>query len=253
MTLFERARALKGKVEALQEAQRAGARAAAYTLRRQRLREVGDQLATHVGSLQVLVKEGELDPSELPDVGPALASWEAVQARHRGGEPDSLVEGRDWSQLIQRGSKVAKNAGARLEGAWSQAVEKRLAGYGRHVLSLKDVPGFREKVAEVQRRQLELRRTPLPRSEAEYETFRAAAEVFRRLLGQLLETSVPAPVLKFFRAAGDRGARLELLTDEVVDWLKEHGIAKNVRITVALEAEDSDSGVGRDDDHGELT
>ena len=97
-------------------------------------------------------------------------------------------------------------------------------------------PAFPREVRLIRDRsnRLALTRLTLPKTAEQVRDFDAEAAALQKAWEQLDGGDVPAAVLTFLRAAaGEQGARIELLTDEVRRWLEAKKIARSYSIRVS--------------------
>jgi hypothetical protein len=150
---------------------------------------------------------------------------------------ESLVDEKEFS-TVAFASVLTETADAleeALKSAWSKYAEAKTPAANPDVLSVLE-PAFPREVRTIRDRsnRLALARLTLPKSAAQVREFDAEVADLQTAWGQLGGGEVPAGVLTFLRAAaGESGAHIGLLTDEVRRWLEDKKIARSFSIRVS--------------------
>lgn len=109
--------------------------------------------------------------------------------------------------------------------AWTEHVDKNGPSVNQEMLSvLVKLRGFAESVSRVRGciAQYEAHRTRTPRSADDIRSFGKALEALTDALGSLGSNELPREFVDFIRRAGLNGVPLDQLTNETLDWLREH-------------------------------
>jgi hypothetical protein len=123
-----------------------------------------------------------------------------------------------------------------LQRAWTDYIDATLPPQQQPELldTLKRLPGFSERVAEIGRlyREAALLRSRLPQSSDEIDKIAALATALRTAWASLPTEGIPADVRIFLVAALGDGATFSQLTGPVVEWLGENNLLDSIRITL---------------------
>ena len=120
-------------------------------------------------------------------------------------------------------NNLATKLQANLKAAWEIYADANTVRVDTNLLqNLEGVPSLRAQIAGVRalKSNLELKRLRVPESDDDITAFRTAASNLEDKWKALQSQDVPAAVLEFLQLAGAGGASLDLLTEEVRDWLR---------------------------------
>jgi hypothetical protein len=150
---------------------------------------------------------------------------------------ESLVEDKEFSSVgfSNALATTIDTLEEALKDAWGKYAESKTPAANPDVLSVLE-PAFPREVRLIRERsnRLAVARLTLPKSAGQVREFDAQVAELQKAWGQLGGGEVPAAVLTFLRAAaGETGARIELLTDEVRRWLEVKKIARSFSIRVS--------------------
>lgn len=115
--------------------------------------------------------------------------------------------------------------------AWSKINVPEIDGEILNVLN--EVPSLRDSVAVVNRLKIRVGEvcSSLPTGDGDIEELERLCSEIADKWHNLAGDGIPSDVLMFLRAAGGReGARLNSITQEVLNWLAEHSIQDSLRI-----------------------
>jgi hypothetical protein len=231
MTLLDRSRTLRERIEKHESLRRAHKEAEGFRDRATTLDEARQVLAGALGRVRVLRLKGVTIP-RMPDPTGALA----YLGEYQQTLVDSSTEtGKNYGVLKRSVDKVGKDVVA--------AVEKALDSVKRDLPTIEEaflkqvelIPAYASQVGRIRQERDALlaggepgRMTP-----NELATFLDRRDELRALADQLKPAEFPKEVLEFFRAARQQGgAPFEKLTETVRAWLQERDQLKNIRVTV---------------------
>jgi hypothetical protein len=208
-----------------------------------RFKKVRDLLALHATRLASLVAASEILDAAGVAVRPlpAGAGGSLVTVRTLkesfAERPDIVVDEEQFNSVrLDRSLKAAAEA---LQGhllpCWRRHALQLIPAANEAVLEAL-APAFPSEVRLIRAASVKLAQSAesLPGSLEEVRTFERDATSLHAIWGQLGGGDVPQGVLTFLKsAASPAGAGLELLTDEVRDWLAVHDITSSFSVWVA--------------------
>jgi hypothetical protein len=207
-----------------------------------RFKKVRDLLAQHATRLAALVAVSDiLDAAGIAvQPLPTGASTVLVTVRALKGSfaerPDIVVDDEQFNSVrLDRALKAAAEAlQAHLLACWRQHALQLIPPTNEAVLEAL-YPAFPSEVRLIRAASAKLTQSAesLPSSLEVVQTFEREAASLHAIWRQLGGGDVPQAVLTFLKAASSAGAGLELLTDEVRDWLAAHHITSSFSVRVA--------------------
>ncbi len=232
MTLIDRSKSLRTRVNELQTLERLQGQAELIQTRVDELRSRRERLAGTFARSRVLMAKDLLTRGGFPPIETAVASLSRVVKRAED-DPAAVNKGKDYSNLLQALDRVADALEALVETAWNRFVERCDPVEEQLLHRLVQVPGQAAQVERV--RQLRVAFKDLvqeaPLSSEQYELALEAATSLRSAWGLLDHGDLPDSVLAFLNAARSRnGAPADLWTDEVQLWLDTHNLLQSIRI-----------------------
>ncbi|MCB9759492.1 MAG: hypothetical protein H6739_06600 [Alphaproteobacteria bacterium] len=230
--VLERCAELLANLEHLQEVSRNQDQAKTLNLRREELRALRTELAVASLSEQILRAHSHLSASELPDCSKALESCDRVRGRLEQ-DPTKLTAGRDYSYLLSRSSNVRDHLVTKNAEAWRAFTSQHQSVDEGFLRQVERVPGQAGTVEAIRkaRRRLESAAEQVPTEEEGYQAFLTASTALQQALEKLNPSDFPEAVLQFFlKAQSPSGAPVELLTEEVMGWLRERGLLGSLRV-----------------------
>lgn len=150
---------------------------------------------------------------------------------------ESLIDPKvfDLAKLAKGIDALAKQLEERLLSEWLRYTGTRIPATKREVLDVL-APAFPREVRLLRQRagKLELARDTLPTTAEAIGEFETDVEELQLAWAQVGGGDVPAAVTSFLQAAASHsGASLDLLSDEVRDWLTDHKILASFSIKVS--------------------
>ncbi|MDQ3802287.1 MAG: hypothetical protein M3416_00290 [Acidobacteriota bacterium] len=222
--LIERMNQLKANVD-----QRAG-----FRTRQSELEEAARELAKRVAAVDSLAARGSGKPNVAARANAFLNHINTVASNFN----------QDPSWIISFNNKPFENALKGLNTELDEHITREWRAYterSRHANTqvldvLSGIPAFAQTVQKVRglTARLEQRRNNRPTSEEDFLNFDELVRQVDAAWSELGSDEVPPDVERFLRAAGGReGASLDLLTEDVKEWLETRKIDSSFRIRMA--------------------
>ena len=151
---------------------------------------------------------------------------------------ESLTKGRDWTLLEKRLLSVCENVATALEASWQNFVHAAYSGespedLGRSLAStdrnVEELKLYRQAYADLKH----LSRTR-PETREDFSRVRDLARRLTEIYGRF-DFDVPEDVKCFLREVAGGGAGLDLLTEEVRDWLRKQKISNHYRVIARMD------------------
>jgi hypothetical protein len=228
MTLLERVEA------AVQTASRAEALAQRATAA-----QGIDEIAAQLRALRLRLVEATARRAALKSHATGVADWPdpakalvALNSFHQVFESEPTGGKTELRKLVPGLTKVVDTAEQSVSDAVSRC-RKSLREDARPLEDLGSVEGFVDQVAAAKQGVEALLSQEWGHADGETlaKLLKKRSELQKRF-DSLVRSDVPKAVRTFFRAARSGGATLDLLTDEVISWLKENGQRDKVRLVI---------------------
>jgi len=117
---------------------------------------------------------------------------------------------------------------------WKTYLAEHMPTTNNELLTLLSrIDAFKQTVQEVKIIDVQIKQAIYPKDIREFEIAEARIEQLKQCWKNLSSDEVPKSVLSFLRVATSQGAPLSLLTQEVQDWIKQHGISESFKINLA--------------------
>ncbi len=199
--------------------------------RRTDLLELKEKVVAAVVSLQALAKRttivGKLDATKAVDRIQKLR--EALK-----NDPQSITKGRDLAYMKSAFEKFTDEASKATELTWDQYLPRaRPKVDANQVAQAEQQEAFKTKAVQLKARvkHAEQSSKRAPSTETEFVELEAVWQDIRRLLEALPAVTNDPKVRDFLEAANSsKGASLDMLTEEVIVWLKENKTHDKYRI-----------------------
>jgi len=219
--LIERMNQLKANVD-----QRAG-----FRTRQSELEEAARELAKRVAAVNSLATRGAVKPNVGARANAFLNHINTV-ASNFNQEPSWIIS---FNNRPFENSLKSLNAelDVYISSEWRAYTERSRHANAQVLDVLSGIPAFAQTVQKVRGLTacLEQRRSTRPTSEEDFEYFDDLVREVDAAWSELGSDEVPPNVEKFLKAAGGReGAGLDLLTDDVKEWLETRKIDTSFRI-----------------------
>jgi hypothetical protein len=199
--------------------------------RRYELLELKRKVIDAVVSLQALAKRtsivGKLDATKALDRVQKLR--EAVKS-----DPLSITKGRDLSHMTSAFEKFADEASKATVLTWEQYLPRARPNVdANRIAQAEQQEAFKTKAIQLKARVKHAEQTSKhpPLTEADFVELEAVWEDIRELVEALPAVTNDPKVREFLKAANSpKGASLDMLTEEVVVWLRENNTYEKYRI-----------------------
>jgi hypothetical protein len=199
--------------------------------RRKDLLQLKEKVVTAVVSLQAIANRtsivGKLDATKALDRVQKLR--EALKS-----DPQSITKGRDLTYMTSAFEKFADEASKATELTWDQYLPRARPNVdANRIAQAEQQEAFKTKAIQLKARVKHAEQTSKhpPLTEAEFVELEAVWEDIRELLEALPAVTNDPKVREFLKAANSpKGASLDLLTEEVIIWLRENNTYEKYRI-----------------------
>lgn len=232
--LLEECRVAQRRIEACVELRAASELAEGYATRHKMLKTSGDGLRPLVSTRNAFRTRAiahEVPAAALAAISPRL---DQVRAEYRT-KPDSILGQRALGSILRDLQSLAPRLTAMLAAAWASYVDDQHVEISDQLLAVLDqVPALREATKQVRTSQANIarRRATLPKANSDIADLDSAVAELRSQWHLLTGDGLPREVMEFIRAAAGGGAQLELLTDEVRQWLISRAVKDAFHVVV---------------------
>lgn len=229
--IAEDCKSLRSQLEQLAKAELNEKIAEQLSERRKELLELKTKVVNSVVPLQALAMRTKID-GKLD----ATNAFERVKKMREAlkSDPQSISKGRDLTNMKSAFEKFAEETSKATELTWNQYLPRARPNVdANRIAQAEQQEAFRTKAiqlkARVKHADQTSKRSPL--TEAEFVELEAVWEDIRELLEALPAVTNDPKVREFLKAANSsKGASLDLLTDEVIAWLRENNTLEKYRI-----------------------
>jgi hypothetical protein len=130
--------------------------------------------------------------------------------------------------------KLANQLQDQLKQTWQNYLKQKMPTTNPDLLNLLEkVASFKDTVTKIKRLDQLIKEYDYPQSKEEFNNIEQWINNLRESWENLNSDQVPDAVIRFLRAAANQGASLNLLTDEVKDWIIQHGLYDSIRIRLS--------------------
>jgi hypothetical protein len=232
--LVEECGRIQQRIQDYLELRAAAEVADAYATRLNMLKSAADVLYPLVQSHRALRARGIAD--DLPtSVSDGIRSrLGQVRSEYVRG-PDSILAQQALGTIPRDLQGLAQRISAKLAASWTAYVDGQHVEISEQLLAVLDqVPDLRAATKQVRSLQVQIsvRRATLPKTEPDIDALDRLVVELRLKWHQLAGDGLPTSVLAFIRGAASGGAQLELLTDEVREWLVSRGVKDAFHVVV---------------------
>jgi hypothetical protein len=237
MTLLARIQALQGRLDLVGTLQERIAEAGRLHARTTELAGERGPLRRAADGVRLLRAGGVPPPAPAPALALAGRHLEQVRTRFTAARTaESLTRGQDWDAMLARTRDGVREATSGLVEVWRKHVDGLFAGTPPDVVAAQLAPTDGNKAALVAYGAAWKRwrgcAGTLPASAAALAEAAAAAADLRHIDASF-DRAVPPAVKRFLDAVGQGGASLDLVTDDVQDWLRSSGSHARYRVVAA--------------------
>ncbi len=236
MSLFERSQRLGRDIESLTTAKVLASQVEAIRARADSFDQAAAKLRAAMQRTRALRDRGvvvAIDVSTAAGVRHFIEAWRAEVSKDPSvalGTGGQAVKSKMMDPVV----KIADSLTIAGTAAWRMHAKEKLPRINSDTLNiLEGLPGQKETVRsfrELHRRVLDLADV-LPTTAGEYDRFDTLAAQCVKAWRDLDASDLPEAVRNFLREAGSSGgATLKTLTEEVLAWLEQHGLAETFRI-----------------------
>ncbi|MFF2091284.1 hypothetical protein [Paenibacillus sp. NPDC058174] len=174
-----------------------------------------------------------------PKFGEILSPIEEI-AKHKQQlfieNPQLVLEKTSFQTFIKAIITTVTSVCQGLLQEWKIYIEGLMPYIQQDTLNIfKKVPAFKRETELIEQHMASLRThmNNLPIDSAEIEKLKEMSKVLHQLWKKFGQGDVPTEVLHFLRLAGSStGAPLSILTEEILNWLNEHGIYNDCSIRI---------------------
>lgn len=234
MTLLDQCASLKERAERLKNLRETAEEAKALSTRLSEARELKERLQS-VSEKVAFLKENEIeiDLSAAAQVTPLPALDKIIEQFTDKPEAASLTKRQYWTKLREQGAEWQKKLDAEADKSWRGFIDDQYSGRSPAQLeaSLAQTQSNQRalKAFTAIHRDLKFLREDFPENP---QTVKRARELSEELksVSEAFDFDVPDDVRAFLAAINQEGAPLELLTEEVLDWLRANKSESQYRI-----------------------
>jgi len=150
-------------------------------------------------------------------------------------ERSVLVKNNDWPALLNSIKAITKTIRENCQSGWTSFSESYYSSDSLQTLDIVKTKSNLTLLAEYSLLVNELRILAKSGNDiVSIQNFKKKGKRLKEISKQLMDIKAPEDVKKFLTAINGGGASLDLLTDEVANWLKEQGIYTKYKIVGGL-------------------
>jgi hypothetical protein len=231
MKASDRAQMLRARVVEISSAREHEKDAHALEDKRKSLEKYRDALRSAVDSAAVLVRNRCLEPPTLPDPNVLIDALTKITEAF-ASDSAAITKGRNFTQLCKYLEALIDQLADSTKSAWKQEVSSAPKTNDNLLSKISKLPGKARAVEELRTANTQLADATkrAPTNQEEWALYQELSESVGKKVELLSADNFPKPVLDFCIASqSSEGARLSMLTDDVRDWLDEHGMLDDVR------------------------
>lgn len=185
-----------------------------------------------VSALRAFRQKGITD-FDLTQKADAILAIIAVSEAKFQENPEWIIDNKNFKGNILNSSvQGLKNTLKEyLCGAWKSYLTQHMPSTNKEMLNLlAGVEAFKPTVQRIRNLDNQIQQVEFPKSSEEFERVDRLIDQLSQAWNSLSSDEVPEAVLSLLRAAANQGAKIDLLTLEVKDWLIRHRMADSLRI-----------------------
>lgn len=232
MTLEDTAKTIQHDIERLEERERRAQRRREFDERRRTLKDARESLQELVRRRVLFARNDIPCDYHGPNVQKTREKLQAVRRRFED-DSDWIVEEdlrEDLLDWIRRHRNPLREA---LDEAWDEHYEKKVTSVPQDLLdALDEIDGFENAVDRIRSLMSSLRTwsREAPSTQAELDGFEEKAEQLQATWEEVESKDLSEDVKIFLRETVSGGARLELVTSHVRQWLKDHNLYEGATV-----------------------
>ena len=232
--LLDRIRELKHQITFIDDIDRLKREADKFRVVAAEFRALTDELATLSNTATLLIDK-EIDIPDMIVSGAAShrAAFQKIRERYDANPETILIESRGPRQNLKQWNAQQIEA---IRASWADyiaAAEPEISDELTRIFQ--KIPSFAPTVTTLRKLQAEIAslKSALPRIGADFQRAEALAQRMRAAVQSLEGEGIPPRVLLFLRkmAAGD--ARLDLLDEEILGWLRDRSLLREFQVKPA--------------------
>jgi hypothetical protein len=150
-------------------------------------------------------------------------------------DPDWILDNTKFngSVLKQNVDSLKTSIEKLLTDAWKSYMGQHMPSTNSEILSvLSKVENFKYSVQQIRNLDAEIKKILYPANNYQFAIYEQKIAQLRKSWDNLKSDDFPDTVLDFIRVTADRGTTLNHLTPEVQDWIIQHKIADNFKISL---------------------
>jgi len=235
MNFFSQSTDIESKLVGLENLQREEVEAGKIENVRVELETNRTRFARLIGQVRTLRNNGVLEGQDLPD-SPDLRGLLVTINEHFVESAADITKGKDYRRFVSTLKKLCDDLAKSTLNAW-QSFYSGDKAVTPPLEQLRAIPGQMDAVNQAQgaiTRLTEFVQNGVPTSEDEWKQYITLRNQAKEATDVLSAVSYPESVQQFFSAVhrSREGAPYNLLTDEVLEWLKTHEMLQKIRIQV---------------------
>ncbi len=205
------------------------------TSRRAELEETLEELKTAVAAARILVKDKLIPADQVPDQG---ALVESIKSLKNGFTKEVIfvLEKSNWDPYKTACQQWIEAITNTCQSSWAQHTDSFVPKRNEELLDiLRRIPGLDctvDKINDIYASIKTMIKKP-PASEEELTEFKGQVTELKKLWESIGSDKIPEKVIEFLKASiTEKGAKLDLLDDEVLGWIRENALKDIFCITV---------------------
>jgi hypothetical protein len=203
-----------------------------------RQKQINDAVATIeplVEALAVFRKRNIIDnlSDNLTKKVDLLLTFIVTAEKNLKNDPDWILDNTDFRDNFQSLNSLKVSIDKLLVEAWKKYRDQEMPSTNNDILDvLSKVDTFKYAVQQIRNLDAEIKKINYPANNSQFTIYEQKIKQLKQSWDTLKSDDFPEAVLDFIRITANKGATLKMLTPEVQDWIIQHKIADNFKISL---------------------
>ncbi len=205
-----------------------------FQTRQKQIQEGINKIYPLIQTLKVFREQGIIN-EELTAIKNDLLKFVIVVEQNFKKNPEWILDNNNFKgNIFDQGIKnITNNLNRKLKNSWQNYLKQKMPTTNQEILNLLEkITSFKDTISQIKRLRELIEKIEYPQKKEEFDLIDNYVKIIREKWNSLESDEIPDSIIIFLKAASNQGATLNLLTEEVKDWIIKHGLDNSIRITL---------------------